>query len=224
MVLACDVMSVGAQPGAPSVEDLVAGKRAELAPTPAAHRGHFPATGVTHSGASSEPPPPDLDYLALADAPLFLPRNYLYWGTPSGSKGHHEPLIFGLEYALHLPIFSNLRDHLLVGKHWSGAVTLSFEGALRMLALDSKPVRMPSYRPNMSAQLFYSTFGRLPFLVGLRISLFHHSNGQERCTFNAGQDDQSAACTETLRQVRDPRRDLNRIDGDFTTNGELFEI
>jgi hypothetical protein len=27
----------------------------------------------------------EADYLALADAPIFLPRSYLYWGSPESS-------------------------------------------------------------------------------------------------------------------------------------------
>src|SRR4051812_24552764 len=36
-------------------------------------------------------PAQELDYLALADAPVFLPRSYLYWGSPTGPKGHRQP-------------------------------------------------------------------------------------------------------------------------------------
>lgn len=46
----------------------------------------------------------EADYLALADAPIFLPRSYLYWGTPVGPPEHRRPLVFALQYALHLPV------------------------------------------------------------------------------------------------------------------------
>jgi hypothetical protein len=164
------------------------------------------------------------DYLALADAPLFLPRSYLYWGSPVGIDDERESLVFGLEYALHLPIFNNLRPHVLAGKAWAGAVTLSFEGALRMLNTDSKPVRMPSYRPNLSAQTFYVWHRQYPVLLGIRASIFHYSNGQERCAVDEALSDLDPACATALENVRDPSRALNRMSGDFSTNGWLLEL
>ena len=105
--------------------------------------------------SSGEPTQEEPDYLALADAPVFLPRSYLYWGTPVGPSEQREPLVFALSYALHLPVYNDLRDQALAGKAWAGAATISFEGDLRMLSISSKPVRMPSYRPSISGQLFY---------------------------------------------------------------------
>jgi hypothetical protein len=202
--------------------ELVAGKEAELEARSA------DSTKADESdaskGAGNPTAEPEPDYLALADAPLFLPRNYLYWGTPVGPKGHREALVFALEYALHLPIYSNLRDNVLMGKHWAGAVTLSFEGALRMLANDSKPVRMPSYRPSVSGQLFYTIYTPAPLILSLRTSAFHYSNGQERCTFDASQDSESQGCQELIRGVSDPSAQLNRISGDFSMNGWLAEL
>jgi hypothetical protein len=103
-------------------------------------------------------------------------------------------LIFGLEYALHLPVYNNVRAQVLRGHGWAGAVTLSFEGALRMLTTVSKPVRMPSYRPSLSGQLFYAWHREHPLLFGLRSSLYHYSNGQERCSFDETLTDTSRAC------------------------------
>jgi hypothetical protein len=157
--------------------------------------------------------------LALADAPVFLPRSYLYWGTPVGPRAQDEPLVFALSYALHLPVYSNLRDQAMAGKPWAGAATISFEGDLRMLAKNSKPVRMPSYRPNISGQLFYILHGKVPALFGLRAGMFHYSNGQERCTFDAQLADESEECLARTRMVQDPSAELNRINGDFTMNG-----
>lgn len=162
------------------------------------------------------------DYLALADAPVFLPRSYLYWGTPVGPKEHRRPLVFALQYALHLPVYSNLRDQALHGKHWAGAATLSFEGELRMLAIASKPVRMPSYRPSISGQLFYMLHGDAPTLFGLRLAAFHYSNGQERCAYDTNLGDDSEACYALLRSVDDPVNQLNRYNGNFSTNGWLL--
>lgn len=166
----------------------------------------------------------EADYLALADAPLFLPRNYLYWGTPVGSEPRKHSLVFALEYALHLPIYSNVRDQALAGKHWAGAVTLSFEGDLRMLALDSKPVRMPSYRPNLSGQLFYIWQRPQPILFSLRSGVYHYSNGQEQCTFDANLSDDSRACRALTEQVANPRAALNDRTGNFSSNGVLAEL
>lgn len=167
---------------------------------------------------------PDADYLALADAPLFLPRSYLYWGTPVGTRPRREELVFALEYALHLPIYNNLRYQALEGERWAGAVTLSFEGDLRMLAIESKPVRMPSYRPNISGQLFHIWHRDQPVVVGLRTGLYHYSNGQEQCTFSPDYTDDSEECRVLTDQVTDARRSLNDKSGNFSTNGWIGEL
>lgn len=175
------------------------------------------------SEAPDPDPAQDMDYLALADAPVFLPRNYLYWGSPTGPKGYRQPLIFALEFALHLPIYNDLRDKALLGKSWAGAANLSFEGDLRMLAEESKPVRMPSYRPSISGQLFYIWYRPDPVLFGFRTGFYHYSNGQERCTFDQAQSDDTAACRVITNAVVDPSRSLNRVSGNFATNGFLLE-
>lgn len=193
--------------------------RADEPPAPAPKEGTPEKQERERSGFDAEG-----DYLALADAPLFLPRSYLYWGTPVGPRGARQDLVFGLEYALHLPIFSNLRDRALSGQRWAGAVTLSFEGDLRMLAVRSKPVRMPSYRPNLSGQLFYLWHRENPVLTSLRSGAYHYSNGQEQCTFSEPLRDQSPECTAATDQVSDPERQLNRKNGDFTSNGWLLEL
>jgi hypothetical protein len=166
----------------------------------------------------------EADYLALADTPLFLPRSYLYWGTPVGPKDKRQDLVFALEYALHLSIYNNVRDQALNGKHWAGATTLSFEGDLRMLSTESKPVRMPSYRPNLSGQLFYLWHRAQPMVVGLRSGVYHYSNGQEQCTFDRSQRDDSDACTQATKGVTDPSLSLNRVNGNFSSNGWLLEL
>ncbi len=167
---------------------------------------------------------PEADYLALADAPIFLPRSYLYWGTPVGPKGLRQDMVFALEYALHLAIFSDLRDRALSGGRWAGAATLSFEGDLRMLALESRPVRMPSYRPNLSGQLFYLWHRPEPLLFGLRAGVFHYSNGQEQCAFNETYRDDSPECDAATDQVTNAQQQLNRRNGNFSTNGWLLEL
>lgn len=174
--------------------------------------------------AQATDPEQEPDYLALADAPVFLPHSYLYWGTPVGPREEREPLVFALSYALHLPMYNNLRDAALAGKAWAGAATLSFEGDLRMLAITSKPVRMPTYRPSLSGQLFYILPREAPVLFGLRAGLFHYSNGQEQCPFDPAVSDESAACATRTRAVEQPSRELNRTGGDFTMNGWLLEL
>jgi hypothetical protein len=164
------------------------------------------------------------DYVALADAPAFLPRSYLYWGSPVGPPEHRSSLIFALSYALHLPAYSNLRQQALRGKSWAGAATLSFEGDLRMLSVRSRPVRMPSYRPTLSGQLFYLLHGKVPWLFGGRLSFFHYSNGQERCTYDAQLSDDSRQCAELTANVMDPQAQLNRLTGNFTMNGWLVQL
>jgi hypothetical protein len=62
------------------------------APTAEAGEGEEPAAAIA--------PEQEPDYLALADAPVFLPRSYLYWGTPAGPPSERAPLVFALSYAL----------------------------------------------------------------------------------------------------------------------------
>jgi hypothetical protein len=179
-----------------------------------------------------EPPPEqedkgfdeEADYLALADAPVFLPRSYLYWGTPTGPKYAREDLTFALEYALHLSAYSNVREQALDGNRWAGAVTLTFEGDLRMFNSESKPVRMPSYRPNLNGQLFYLWHRPQPVLFGFRFALEHYSNGQEQCAFDRNQPDESDVCRQATDAVTNPARQLNRISGNFATNGWIMEL
>ena len=166
---------------------------------------------------------PEADYLALADAPLFLPRSYLYWGTPTGPRRQRVELVFALEYALHLSIYNDLRDKALNRKQWAGAVTLSFEGDLRMLRLESRPVRMPSYRPNLSGQLFYIWHRAQPIVLSLRSGIFHYSNGQEQCTFDERVGDDEEVCRAITDAVQDAELSLNRRNGNFSTNGWLLE-
>jgi len=186
-------------------------------PAPEPHKGE--AEGDDEHRFDSE-----ADYLALADAPIFLPRSYLYWGTPVGPEFASEDLVFALEYALHLSIYNNVRDQALNGKRWAGATTLSFEGDLRMLATESKPVRMPSYRPNLSGQLFYIWHRAQPVLFGLRTGVYHYSNGQEQCTFDQSQREDSQGCRDATDKVVDPSRSLNRENGNFSSNGWLLEL
>lgn len=166
----------------------------------------------------------EADYLALADAPLFLPRSYLYYGTPIGPENARAELVFALEYALHLSIWNDLREQALDGKRFGGAVTLSFEGDLRMLASESKPVRMPSYRPTLNTQVFHIWHRARPILLGLRVSIFHYSNGQEQCTFDETLGDDSEACRMVTDGVTDPGMSLNRKNGNFSTNGWLLAL
>jgi hypothetical protein len=196
-------------------------------PAPEPREGDPKAEDDEDRGFDSE-----ADYLALADAPIFLPRSYLYWGTAVGEKPNRVDLVFALEYALHLPIYSNVRDQALNGERWAGASTLSFEGDLRMLAVESKPVRMPSYRPNLSGQLFHIWHRPQPVLFGVRVGIYHYSNGQEQCTFkppdsaegSTSVTDDTPECRQLIDQVADAERDLNRQNGNFSTNGWLGEL
>lgn len=196
---------------------------AEPAPEPKVDSPDPPADADAE-GQQDEGFDEEADYLALADAPLFLPRSYLYWGTPVGTRPRREELVFALEYALHLPIYSNVRDQALTGERWAGAATLTFEGDLRMLSVDSKPVRMPSYRPSISGQLFHIWHRDQPVLFSLRTGLYHYSNGQEQCTFSTDLTDESEACRALTDQLTDPRAQLNDRTGNFSTNGWLAEV
>jgi hypothetical protein len=195
------------------------GATPEPSPTEEAEASLTAAQGQDDKASDAE-----ADYLALADAPIFLPRSYLYWGSPVGAGENQTPLVFALEYALHLSVYSDVREKALLGKRWAGAVTLSFEGDLRMLSQTSNPVRMPSYRPNLSGQLFHLVNGEHPLLLGLRAGVYHYSNGQEQCLFERALRDETADCRARFSEVRDPARELNRLNGSFSTNGWLLEL
>ena len=92
-----------------------------------------------------------------------------------------------------------------------------------MLNQPSKPVRMPSYRPSLSGQLFYIRQGPMPLLLGLRTGFFHYSNGQDRCMFDPGLREEVAACRVAFAETKVPWRALNRETGNFSLNGWLLE-
>lgn len=157
-------------------------------------------------------------YEGFAAAPVFLPRSYLYWPSPSGQRGARQPLVMGVEYAFHLPMYNDLRSKVARGAPWAGAVTLSFAGALRMLSAPSHPVRMPSYRPSLTAQVFRIHPLPLPVIWGLGLELAHHSNGQEDCVFDASLPAGSPSCREIIAAVVSPSQQLNRRTGNFSNN------
>jgi hypothetical protein len=183
-------------------------------------------------GASRARLPWGPDFQALANAPEFLPRSYVYGSTPVGSAGHRATLVFAAEYALHLPLFNMLRDSATSGRPWALSVTPFFRGDLRMVAANSKPVRMPSYKPGLAIQGFWlhTLAPSWRLIGGLRFEGYHYSNGQERCTWDEELDDvdldamPSGLCTQRFQNLLDPAEELNRSSGEFSTNRLLLGV
>jgi hypothetical protein len=189
------------------------------------------------------------DYLTFANAPEFLPRTYVYLSSKTGDRDHREWILFGAEYALHLPFINTLRLVALRGSesdptpyvdekrdNFAYAVTAFFRGDLRMYDRPSKPVVMPSYKPGISLQGFWL---RKPpstdvqherrWLSGVRFEAYHYSNGQDRCTWDPAlpdvpQEGEPPSCAQLFASLRDPQDQLNRSSGEFSTNRFLLAL
>lgn len=175
------------------------------------------------------------DALPFANAPEFLPRSYVYGSSKTGSRDHRQAIVFAAEYALHLPFVNTLRPVVARRGAFAYAVTAFFRGELRMFADNSKPVRMPSYKPGLALQAFWHvppTRARpLAWLSGMRLEGYHYSNGQDRCTWDERLPDESdldanppGACGQLFRSLRAPRAQLNRRSGEFSTNRILLGL
>lgn len=99
---------------------------------------------------------------------------------------------------------------------------------LRMVGEYSTPVRPPSYMPRFDYQSFW--FQRYPgpenspgtlHMYELRVSLGHHSNGQQYCRFDENTKDQRSADGASLCPALKPAplsQQVNARSGDFSTD------
>src|SRR6187399_285125 len=80
---------------------------------------------------------------------VFLERSYIVWGAPpTGPEGKDPWLLFEAGVAPHFFLYEDLSDRLRSGvSGFAIAVPFTFETILRMFAVASSPVRMPSYMP-----------------------------------------------------------------------------
>ena len=105
----------------------------------------------------------------------------------------------------------------------------------------SNPVQMPSYKAGLS---FYTIVRHIPvkaeynpqtdkqpkydtstsnsFYTGYQFTFEHYSNGQQGCSWDAGELDKSPGCDEAADMVATTNTDLrdivNRTNGDFSSN------
>ena len=138
-------------------------------------------------------------------------------------------MLFEGQLSPNLVIYQNLTrkieklDPRAVGEGWHYARALSFDPMVRvrMLQQFSDPVRSPSYIPKLTYQEFFyrarSSSSPSVDLLAAQVTLGHHSNGQDGCTFL----DQTVVNGESLPQPvnRDASTAaVNTRDGGFSTN------
>jgi hypothetical protein len=168
----------------------------------------------------------------LARPAQFLPRSYLFVGTDVGPSAHRLSHLFTGSPAMHLPLFNNLLEATTSGKRLATAVTFSFLAHLRMSASDSHPVRMPSFQPRLTAQVFRlgdnlddpRPVRRRAWLAAASLQLGHHSNGQEGCAFRAGVADGAADCAALPLEELDLEAALDRRSGNFSLNHSSYGL
>lgn len=150
----------------------------------------------------------------------FVPRNYIFVGTPVGSEGHRKSLLFQAQFGLQLPIVSNLREQAEKSRNWAFSLSAFMLSDIRMFEDLSNPVRMPSYKPGGDLQLYrfvhHSPHKRS--LWGIRAGFYHYSNGQDGCTFHHGVTDDTLECWQVFRHLENVKDELNRTSGQFSTN------
>lgn len=136
-----------------------------------------------------------------------------------------EHILFEANPVLRLPIYNNIRRHLMNGKDRASTLYLNFRPQLRMYTDNSRPVKTPTYRISI---LGYQQMFRLPVktkgkdqFLSFSIESGHYSNGQAQCAFDPDVDDGSPAC-DSVYQTIGPDTDLssrlNRESGNFSTN------
>lgn len=163
---------------------------------------------------------------------LFLERSTITFFPLTVDPVEDEPLLFEGEPAIFLPFVDNLATRAEAGRGFAYSAFFSFIPHLRMSTANSKPVRMPSYRPRLGGQLHFiggnDGPGDVRHLFTFAYLLGHYSNGQYTCTFEGSLSDTAAACFERLDSVRrgesDPARTLNRLNGEFSTNVTGFKL
>lgn len=101
------------------------------------------------------------------------------------------------------------------------ALSFTFLLRLRMVGDDSTPVRPPSFMPRLDYQLFRVWRPDAPkqlSIAELRVSLGHHSNGQQYCPFDESRVSGDPEPCPPVDTRRPDLRPLNYRSGDFSTN------
>ncbi|HWO11912.1 MAG TPA: hypothetical protein VNN80_20605 [Polyangiaceae bacterium] len=184
--------------------------------------------------AKAEEQAPEPDTFFDPSPELFLERSYIVWGAPpTGPAGKDPALIFEAGVAPHFFIYQGLSKRLASGvSGFAWALPFTFETTLRMFAVKSSPVRMPSYMPRIRAQLFYvwaptnsdrerRARSKQPLsyqILGLNAGLNHHSNGQEGCRYQSVVADQTQCVDAEISPDSSELAELlNRRSADFAT-------
>jgi hypothetical protein len=187
------------------------------------------------AGAEGAPRSEDAERQFASPPQLFLERSYIVWGAPpTGPQGKDPWLIFEAGVAPHFFIYENLSDRLRSGvSGFALTIPFTFETVLRMFAVKSSPVRMPSYMPRIRVQLLYvwapteddrrrraKEQEPLRFrILGLTPGLNHHSNGQEGCRYEREVAGQVECVDSTISSdSAELPALLNRHGADFATN------
>jgi hypothetical protein len=168
----------------------------------------------------------------------FLERNYFFYNVPAVGPAQNQPLFFEPQIAPHLFFYNGLAKLPSPSRcdTFLQSYSLSFISRFRMVGDWSTPVRPPSYMPRLNYQMFWvrrmdrlTPEGR-PFrppkdaifqMLEVRLSLGHHSNGQQYCRYDPTmiQFDPASTCQDIIpSQVVADRPRLNVRSGDFSTD------
>lgn len=153
----------------------------------------------------------------------FLERNYFFYNLPPIAPPQNQPLVFEAQVAPHFFFYNGL-DKLPFSDRcdtFLQAFSVSFILKLRMVNDASTPVRPPSYMPRFNYQMFFlGRPGRRELrVVEVRLSLGHHSNGQQYCRLDDKTIMTPGACEPIdAGQIAADRGRLNFRSGDFATD------
>lgn len=135
-------------------------------------------------------------------------------------NNNYEEILFDAKPNVYYGIFNNMGPRLAAEhRSVSDAVYVTFQPHIRMYAENSKPVKTPSYRFLIGWQRLLRLKDDNFFTFGIESG--HYSNGQSRCAFDSGFEDESPECAllyETITDQTDLSRMLNRSTGNFSTN------
>jgi hypothetical protein len=161
----------------------------------------------------------------------FLERNYFLWNLPPIGPDANRPLFFEAHVAPHFYLFNELpkTDFQRYHDRWLHAFSFTMQFRIRMVGDTSTPVRPPSYMPRFNWQsfVFWGKESNNDWLDMLeaRLSLGHHSNGQQYCRFDENRrvpdpekDPGLPPCPPVDPDVAPNQQTLNVRSGDFATD------
>ncbi len=150
----------------------------------------------------------------------FAPNTYAFT-----TLGSYPTVAFEAQLAQPIPLVYKLDP-----KHGGAGFSLSFTPLFRVRIFQtaSSPTRPPSYMPKFDAMVMHLLLDRPNHYVrlfALHVTLGHHSNGQDGCSFrgsHAVRDPETGDRAGEDCVVDDPvlyaQRKPNLVDGDFSSN------